>query len=245
MLGLSKVASGKRAFAYIRVTYPEGSTCTCTLGTKVLTAPNTSGLYVFLIPEAGTWTVRCWDGETWESSGHSKSTEVAIVSQYQLENVGLTYELLLYNYGDENTSVTGGWIQSNKVAQSGFQSAGSINKYSEYLRLYVPGTGEETKWGSGLVMTANEISLDNFEYLRFIGVMNPVDHNGVYGGLYIFPKNATYYRANAVLSRQFSRGNIDTVIDISSVNGSYCVGIGAGAAFYGSNTMDLNYLLLY
>lgn len=242
---LTITPSIKDAYALISVTYPNGSTCICTKGTKVLTASDTSGSYVFPIPEAGTWTVRAYDGATWESSGHRKSTEVTIVSQYQIENVGLTYEILLYNYGDENTSVTGGWINGNKAANGGHQTKGSVNKYSDYLRFNAVGTGNENIWGSGIAMTANEISLDNFNYLRFIGYNQTNVSGGAYGGLYIFPRNATYYRANAVLSHQFSQGNIDTVVDISSVIGSYCVGIGGGATYYWGNNTDLKYLLLY
>lgn len=241
---LTGAPSIKDAYALISVTYPEGSTCTCTLGTNVLTATDTSGSYVFPIPEAGAWTVRAYDGPTWESSAHKKSTEVIIVSQYQIKNVELTYDLLLYNYGDENASVTGGWIKGNKSAQGGYQNGGTVTKNATYISIDRGGPGEEN-WGSVLAMTANEISLDEFEYLRFIGDMSGVDHLGIYGGLYIFPQNATYYRDNAVLSRQFSKGNIDTVIDISSVNGSYCVGIGGGARAYGSVTINFKYLLLY
>ena len=44
-------------YAIIGVTYPAGSVCTCADGTRTLTARDTSGKAVFVIPSAGTWTV--------------------------------------------------------------------------------------------------------------------------------------------------------------------------------------------
>ena len=48
--------------ATIAVTYPSGSTCTCSNGTTTLTAPNTTGSYTFTVPSAGTWTVKSTNG---------------------------------------------------------------------------------------------------------------------------------------------------------------------------------------
>ena len=43
--------------ATIHVTYPAGSTCTATDGVTTLTAPDTSGTWDCVVPNAGTWTV--------------------------------------------------------------------------------------------------------------------------------------------------------------------------------------------
>ena len=43
--------------ATIHVTYPAGSTCTATDGVTTLTAPDTSGTWECVVPNAGTWTV--------------------------------------------------------------------------------------------------------------------------------------------------------------------------------------------
>lgn len=49
---------GSAKYAEIHATYPAGLVCTCTSGTKVLTAENTSGTWTFYVPSAGTWTVK-------------------------------------------------------------------------------------------------------------------------------------------------------------------------------------------
>ena len=91
---------GAKLFAAIGVTYPEGSTCTCTNGTKTLKAKTTSGQWVFAIPEAGTWTVTATDGT------NTKSESVNITAEGQSVNVELSYrtEGYLYNAGVFNES---------------------------------------------------------------------------------------------------------------------------------------------
>lgn len=74
-------------FAFIVVTYPEGSTLTATNGTKTLTAGDTSGVWVFEIQEAGTWTVTSTLGSD------TATTDVLITSKGQSEGIELSYRL--------------------------------------------------------------------------------------------------------------------------------------------------------
>lgn len=52
----------KDIFGFIRVTYPVGSTLTATKSGKVLRADDTSGTWMFNIPEAGTWDIVATNG---------------------------------------------------------------------------------------------------------------------------------------------------------------------------------------
>lgn len=87
-------------FAVIGVTYPEGSTCTCSDGTKTLTAKGTSGRSIFNIPYAATWTVTATNGEK------NRSKPVSITAKGQVETVTVSYELLLYKDGNEYVTIT-------------------------------------------------------------------------------------------------------------------------------------------
>lgn len=82
---------GTKLFATIGVTYPAGSTLTCTNGSKTLTAKTTSGQWVFAIPETGTWTVTATDGT------NTKSESVSITAEGQWESVTLSYQFVLYS----------------------------------------------------------------------------------------------------------------------------------------------------
>lgn len=97
------LSGGVKLFAVISVTYPAGSVCTCTKGTKSYKAKNTSGLAIFAVPETGDWMVSCTDGTQTASKTVTISTEGEAVS------VTLFYQLVLYNAGDKNLDVTGGY----------------------------------------------------------------------------------------------------------------------------------------
>ena len=85
--------SGNKIFAVIGVTYPAGSICTCSNGSKTLTTKDTSGKAMFIIPSAGTWTV------TAVSGSKSKSKAVSITTEGQVEVVTLIFETILWEAG--------------------------------------------------------------------------------------------------------------------------------------------------
>lgn len=79
--------------ATIKVTYPAGSTLTCSDGTTTLNATNTSGSYTFTVPNAGEWTVKAtYDGKT-------ASEEVNVESSGQSFNVTLNYDFYIVTSG--------------------------------------------------------------------------------------------------------------------------------------------------
>lgn len=89
--------------ATINVTYPAGSTCTAKCGSYNNTAPNTTGKWACVVPVSGTWTISC-------TNGSSTDTEtVSINTNGESKSVTLSYELVLYNAGNQCTSATGGW----------------------------------------------------------------------------------------------------------------------------------------
>lgn len=101
MVGRTNVGGGNggivvAAWAYIGVTYPTGSVCTATNGTLTFTAEDTSGLYVFQIPQPTStpeaWTVSCTDGT------RNKSATVSLSSQYQVGTIVLSYGRLPAGY---------------------------------------------------------------------------------------------------------------------------------------------------
>ena len=123
------VLSGEAApYAVIGVTYPSGSTCTCTNGSKTLTAKDTSGKAIFVIPSAGTWTVKAVKGSK------SKSKAVSITAEGQVATVTLTYELYIFKSGSGLTAGysvagSGGNVSNANISWSGDLSSGGISMY--------------------------------------------------------------------------------------------------------------------
>ena len=123
------VLSGEAApYAVIGVTYPSGSTCTCTNGSKTLTAKDTSGKAIFVIPSAGTWTVKAVKGS------QSASKAVSITAEGQVATVTLTYELYIFKSGSGLTAGysvagSGGNVSNANISWSGDSSSGGISMY--------------------------------------------------------------------------------------------------------------------
>lgn len=88
-------------YAIIGVTYPEGSVCTCSNGSVALTAKDTSGKAIFVIPSAGTWTVKAVKGS------QTKSQNVSITAEGQVATVTLGFALDVYNAGTFGTDSSG------------------------------------------------------------------------------------------------------------------------------------------
>jgi hypothetical protein len=96
--------------ATVNITYPSGSTCTCSDGSTTLTAPDTSGTWACVVPNTGTWTVSCTNGT------ESKSETVTITADGQSVAVELAFwNGELFVNGDQFTSITGGWDGSGWV----------------------------------------------------------------------------------------------------------------------------------
>lgn len=91
---------GGEAYAAISVTYPAGSICTCSqTGQDTLTAEDTSGAWLFVVPVGGEWRI--------ESTFLDKRafTDVSL-SQYELKQVQLFYDVPYVNDGKVVDGIT-------------------------------------------------------------------------------------------------------------------------------------------
>lgn len=108
--------------ATINITYPAGSTCTCSDGTTTLSAPDTSGTWACIVPNAGTWTVSSTDGDK------SKSADVVITTDGQTESVTLLYVTYLFKDGETYDSLTGGWNGTVNTEKQALQLRAAAGK---------------------------------------------------------------------------------------------------------------------
>lgn len=202
---------GGDTYAFIVVTYPAGSTCTCAKGGKTLTAKDTSGTWAFQVPEAGTWTVTSTDGT------NTASTTVVIDTEGQSESVELLYRLYLYNRGDQCTSVTGGWSNSH-----GGGSGVRIN--TDNIEIYQISTS-----GRGAsVYTTNQIDFTNYSTIHFL-FTNSAAGPIVKGGI----ADVTAYTDStflAVTEFPASTSEAEMVVDISTYTGSHYPRVNGGTS---------------
>lgn len=145
---------GSKVVASIVVTYPAGSTLTCTLGSKVLTAKDTSGKWVFGLPSIGDWVVKAVKGS------QSASKAVRITADGQSASVTLSYELVLFNNG----VVSGyAWDSSNVEGSYGYAQ---VSDGLIYLGGLTWDNGLVLKSGWGEIGISSAISLSNYSTLK-------------------------------------------------------------------------------
>ena len=114
--------------ATINITYPAGSTCTCSDGTTTLSAPDTSGTWACIVPNAGTWTV------TSTSGAETDSKAVTITTDGQSTSVELSYALFLFKPNAPSDIIAGEWeIPGNgTVTAEAELTVKSVNAYGDY-----------------------------------------------------------------------------------------------------------------
>lgn len=135
--------------ATIHVTYPAGATCTATDGTTTLTAPDTSGTWDCVVPNAGTWTVSL-------DSGFCESVE--ITQNGEKKTIDKWY---LYRRGnDYSTAATGGFSSENYTA-SGYTATEAVrNEDSVFLS---GGRNSVSVFG-----TKNKVDIAGFSKIRVV-----------------------------------------------------------------------------
>lgn len=216
MVGKTNVA-GARLRAVIAVTYPEGSVCTCSNGTKTLKARDTSGKALFNV-FTGTWTVTATDGSK------TASKAVTITDAVQAVNVALSFILYLRDGIDDCDADTGGWISEARawgenVAGAGAPIVDKSNTWIELTQNYAKG---------GIYRTVNKIDLSQYNTLVVELAVSATDSHPEYFTFGIWSELGTYFRYNlaAYWNPTDNIGSTVISIDISNLNGSYYVGYG-------------------
>ena len=144
--------------ATINITYPAGSTCTCSDGTTTLSAPDTSGTWTCIVPNAGTWTATATDGV------ENTSESVSITTDGQIAAIELSYLLWLYKSGNTYNAVTGGWSVSEHPSTGGtFDGILTLNDDS--MLLSTEALGGSVVYANAF--TNNSIDLTGVNTLKF------------------------------------------------------------------------------
>lgn len=198
-------SGGVKLFAVISVTYPAGSVCTCTKGTKSYKAKNTSGLALFAVPETGEWTVSCTDGT------QTASTTVTVSAEGEAVNVKLAYDLRLFDNGDECAGVTGGWTNAGYTYSSMLPAPPEIS--DGRIQLYGKSGGNT---GIG---TAQSIDLAGYSKLVIDRDVLSTNSTNSAGQIWLLPgQNVVSSQAKATLQFGSATGRAEQEIDVTNIN---------------------------
>ncbi len=194
--------------ATINITYPAGSTCTCSDGTTTLTAPDTSGTWVCTVPNAGTWTV------TSTSETETDSKAVTITTDGQSTSVELSYALFLFKPNAPSSIISGEWEMpaNSTVTAEAELTVKSVNNFN----------GDRT-WSA---RTKGQIDLTEYSTLQATCKAS--------GGSET--KLEVYSGSSAVASAAIGTDLTTVTVDISALSGLHSIGFSGRHSAYAAIT---------
>lgn len=199
-------------YAVIRVTYPSGSTCTCTSGSTTLKAKDTTGTELFIITAKGTWTVKAVKGS------QSASKAVSITAERQVATVSLAFELVLFKNGAyqnigsfNNATITSGNLVMTASGNDG--AGGPIH------RTFVTDVKLDLTNYKTLTFSLAEFTI-NSSYAAYRKVWLGVSSNTI--AWQAIPADSNV-KAKTVLTNTDQGTNKTVTVDISALTGSFYV----------------------
>lgn len=209
--------------ATINVTYPTGLVCTATNGVTTLTAPDTSGTWACVVPNAGTWTV----------STDVSSADVTVTEKGQITSV--TLPCYLYNNGDECSAVSGGWTSKGSKIKNGNGTpvAPTIARNSSNI----VATIASSDTNAGVFIHAKKIDVTNYNTLSFTGTLKTF---GAYKSCNMYAwveissngYDQDFLFRDGVYSTTGATSRDNATVDVSKLSGEVIIGFGlyAGAS---------------
>ena len=190
--------------ATINITYPAGSTCTCSDGTTTLSAPDTSGTWACIVPNAGTWTVTSTSGKETDSKA------VTITTDGQSTSVELSYALFLFKPNAPSDIIAGEWeIPGNgTVTAEAELTVKSVNNYNNN-RLFS-------------ARTKGQIDLTEYSTLQATCKASGGSNT----------KLEVYSGSSVVASAAIGTNLTTVTVDISALSGLHSIGFGGRHTAY-------------
>ena len=190
--------------ATINVTYPAGSTCTCSDGTTTLTAPNTSGSWTCIVYNAGTWTV------TSTSGTETDSKAVTITTDGQSTSVELSYALFLFKPNAPSDIIAGEWEMpgNSTVTAEAELVVKSVNNYN----------------GNRALSARTKGQIDLTEYSTLQATCKASGGSNT--------KLEVYSGSSVVASAAIGTNLTTVTVDISALSGLHSIGFGGRHTAY-------------
>lgn len=185
--------------ATINITYPAGSTCTCSDGTTTISAPDTSGTWACIVPNAGTWTVTSTSGK------ETDSKTVTITTDGQSTSVELSYALFLFKPNAPSDIIAGEWempVNSTVTAEAELVVK-SVNNYN----------------GNSDISARTKGQIDLTEYSTLQATCKASGGSNT--------KLEVYTGSSVVASAAIGTSLTTVTVDISALSGLHSIGFGS------------------
>ena len=200
------------SFAAIAVSYPSGSTCTCTCGSTVITAPNTTGLVVFKIPSSGTWQIKSTNG----TQTVIKNIDIPTNIEQFHTSITLEYNFTLFS----STSALPSSYSWGRYTQYSYNQNTSYDSSGNKVKIAESNTQRE------IVYFTPAIDCSKYSKITFTGKQTgagstaSVIHLGITSAIPANGSNTPTYVANTTFDANKFNAEHSVTLDISSVNTS-------------------------
>lgn len=190
--------------ATINITYPSGSTCTCSDGTTTLSAPDTSGTWACIVPNAGTWTV------TSTSGTETDSKAVTITTDGQSTSVELSYALFLFKPNAPSDIIAGEWEMpvNSAVTAEAELTVKSVNNFN----------------GNRIISARTKGQIDLTEYSTLQATCKASGGSNT--------KLEVYSGSSTVASAAIRTSLTTVTVDISALSGLHSIGFAGNHTAY-------------
>lgn len=190
--------------ATINITYPAGSTCTCSDGTTTLSAPDTSGTWACIVPNAGTWTA------TSTSGTETDSKAVTITTDGQSTSVELSYALFLFKPNAPSDIIAGEWEMpaNSAVTAEAELTVKSVNNYN----------------GNRIISARTKGQIDLTEYSTLQATCKASGGSNT--------KLEVYSGSSVVASTAIGTDLTTVTVDISALSGLHSIGFAGNHTAY-------------
>lgn len=188
--------------ATINVTYPAGSTCTATDGVTTMYAPDTSGTWACVVPNAGTWTVME------NRNGWTYAAE--ITQDGQTVNADISKYYLVKNGVPQVTFTAKAIKAASSWASTATAVAPTISgTVGGYYKAYIQKTSYQP---CGTVVTSAAIPIKNSKTLKCEGYKTSRASYGVAVCLWS-TQAPTYWQDGALASKY-----LNTAVDVYPID---------------------------
>lgn len=174
---------GTSPFAFIFATYPAGSVCTATDGSRVLKLKDTSGYGVFYPPNIGTWTVTATAG------AKTASKTVEITKEGQSVSVELSFARYLIKDGQLQVefATTGAMWNPHIAAVKAFTTAA----YDSTTERFVLALPKNSSWISNTYQAVDPIDTSMYSKMCIIFEAATTVTNAEYAYVSFFANEGT------------------------------------------------------
>ena len=201
------------------VSVPAGSTVTATLGPQIKTAQEKNGEAWLRNLDMGEWSLKL-------TLGDQAAMKKFNISEFGVYRISMAFEIVLYLYnnGDENNAVTGGWVaKAIGTSAGGKATAPEIDREPSKLVIM-----QHPSLKAGICCTSNKVDLTDYTTIEITSDDVYVAEDGMCS-LYIWTDIGSNIEANCISKTELTNTSLSKTVDISKISGKCVVGIAVGS----------------